>query len=214
MYGTSPEISPQDHSTTPLEECLTENNGTQVSDCPSQTPHFAETEDAQPSASFGYAGSQMELHDSVFCQPLYAVLGENTAQIPRDPSSEYNPPSPPTTPSSATTPDSSDYSTHISPQRVKTRLPCLHSNCNRHFKNDYTRSLHMKAHVSKQRRYPCNRCSLVLSRHHDLLRHEVSKHGVKPAFTCPHCSKPFRSEHNMAKHKCIDSAPKIHWSSQ
>ncbi|KAJ7161975.1 hypothetical protein C8R43DRAFT_991847 [Mycena crocata] len=72
----------------------------------------------------------------------------------------------------------------------------------------------MKSHVSKQRRFPCSRCSLVLSRQHDLLRHEISKHGVAPDFTCSYCSKPFRSEHNMAKHKCVDSAPKILWSSQ
>ncbi|KAJ7159386.1 hypothetical protein C8R43DRAFT_1178312 [Mycena crocata] len=213
MYGRSPEMLLQDHSTSFVEDgCLAESNGTHVSDWPSQ-PQWAETDDVHSSASFRYADSQLELHDNVFCQSSHAFQVVQAPQIPHDPSSAYSPPSPPTTPSSsASTADPSDCSVVV-PERAKKRLPCLHPDCNRHFKNDYTRSLHMKAHVSKQRRYPCKRCSLVLSRHHDLMRHEVSKHDVKPAFTCSHCSKPFRSEHNMAKHKCVE-APKIHWSFQ
>ncbi|KAJ7174956.1 hypothetical protein C8R43DRAFT_595873 [Mycena crocata] len=92
------------------------------------------------------------------------------------------------------------------------RLPCSNADCNRIFKNEYTRGLHMKAHLSTFRRYPCSRCSLVLSRQHDRMRHEASKHGILPKFECSGCRKTFGTQKNMMKHTCQETGG-IRWHS-
>ncbi|KAJ7109666.1 hypothetical protein C8R43DRAFT_180861 [Mycena crocata] len=208
------------------ESYSTENNVVPVFDCISETPHFEDAGDVQ-TVSFGYPDSQIQQNESMFYQshvphdvssaPEYdhpsppPISYQPSQEVPLPvfhdvPSApEYRPPSPPTTASSPTpsipTSDSS-YNSIKPAKAVKPRVPCLHPDCDRHFKNDYTRSLHMKAHIVKRRRYPCSRCPLVLSRQHDRMRHEVSKHDVVPQFACPHCRKSFGSERNMIKHKC------------
>ncbi|KAJ6481291.1 hypothetical protein C8R47DRAFT_595121 [Mycena vitilis] len=88
-------------------------------------------------------------------------------------------------------------------RKAKPRVPCLRADCDRHFKNDYTRSLHMKSHnVKHPRLFPCRWCSLVLSRDHDRMRHEVAKHNIKPQYRCTLCRKSFSREKNLAKHRC------------
>ncbi|KAJ7176230.1 hypothetical protein C8R43DRAFT_556116 [Mycena crocata] len=226
--GIFPPASLPNHTAGFLQDYYSSENGIPAAfGSISQTTRFVETGELQSSAAVGYTDTQLEqsgalLHESSdtslkqsFSSPISFC---ETAVAPSSPLPVYRPPSPPTTPTSPgaslATSDSSFLSSGVH-ERVKPRVPCLHPDCERHFKNDYTRSLHMKAHIAKHRRYPCSRCPVVLSRQHDLLRHEVSKHGVEPEFTCSRCSKPFRSEHNMAKHKCIDSSSsRIVWSSQ
>ncbi|KAJ7169351.1 hypothetical protein C8R43DRAFT_1231879 [Mycena crocata] len=168
----------------------------------------------EPASMVEYSGSPpaaaSPLPDSCTFPPLPYEVGAEplvpTASDPPERKDYYRPPSPPSTAPSPTpsmpASDDSYVSTKTS-EEGKPRVPCLYPDCDRHFKNDYTRSIHMRAHVVKHTRYPCRQCPLVLSRQHDRMRHEVSKHGVVPAFTCTLCSKPFHSEHNLAKHKCI-----------
>ncbi|KAJ6489658.1 hypothetical protein C8R47DRAFT_1274149 [Mycena vitilis] len=146
-----------------------------------------------------------------FGQSLFPQHTEDEATSPSSAPS-YSCPSPPlehATPST-TSPSQSPADTpspgSTGSRKVKPRVPCLRADCDRHFKNDYTRSLHMKSHnIKHPRLFPCRWCALVLSRDHDRMRHEVTKHNMKPQYRCNICRKSFSREKNLGKHRCSAS---------
>ncbi|KAJ7665042.1 hypothetical protein DFH06DRAFT_1127419 [Mycena polygramma] len=148
-------------------------------------------------------------HD--FGQSMFSQHTEDEATSPSSaPSCSSPSPSVESATPNTTSPPQSPVNTpspgSTSSRKVKPRVPCLRADCDRHFKNDYTRSLHMKSHnIKHPRLFPCRWCSLVLSRDHDRMRHEVTKHNMKPQYRCNICRKSFSREKNLNKHKCSAS---------
>ncbi|KAF8904745.1 hypothetical protein CPB84DRAFT_1772731, partial [Gymnopilus junonius] len=85
------------------------------------------------------------------------------------------------------------------------RFPCRHEGCSNQFRSAYTRKLHEKTHASKTPRvFVCSfpSCNVKISRRHDLLRHEVRKHGKKSEWQCQFCQTFFSSEKTQERHTC------------
>ncbi|PFH51628.1 hypothetical protein AMATHDRAFT_2904 [Amanita thiersii Skay4041] len=82
--------------------------------------------------------------------------------------------------------------------------PCLMANCDRWFKRDYTRRVHMLTHLRVRERQPfaCTvpDCYERFSRKHDRLRHEVGRHGVEGQWKCSSCNRFFSSNVTMERH--------------
>ncbi|EJU01218.1 hypothetical protein DACRYDRAFT_22956 [Dacryopinax primogenitus] len=104
---------------------------------------------------------------------------------------------------------SASSSRHGSPtsdpnQPIK-RLPCLHPGCDRTFKREYTRAVHMTTHQPREKqRFKCQiaPCQEEFSRRHDRFRHEVHIHGVESEWKCHSCGKFFAKEITLVKHAC------------
>ncbi|KIL66981.1 hypothetical protein M378DRAFT_322370 [Amanita muscaria Koide BX008] len=106
--------------------------------------------------------------------------------------SPYSDASSPTNTSSAPSPNNSSR-----PYR------CLDPTCDRWFKRDYTRKVHMLTHRRRDRKpFGCSfpGCSERFSRKHDRLRHEVSRHGLESEWTCQPCHRFFSSRSTMERH--------------
>ncbi|KAJ6489655.1 hypothetical protein C8R47DRAFT_1125056 [Mycena vitilis] len=183
---------------------LPPNSGTDiVSGGVSEVSHAEnQTEYSHAQSSFGGHG---------FGQSLFPQYAEDEATSPSSapsyssPSPSVGSATPDTTPPSQSPVDTPSPGS-TGPRKVKPRVPCLRADCDRHFKNDYTRSLHMKSHnIKHPRLFPCRWCALVLSRDHDRMRHEVTKHNIKPQYRCTICRKSFSREKNFTKHTCSAS---------
>ncbi|PFH46074.1 hypothetical protein AMATHDRAFT_156537, partial [Amanita thiersii Skay4041] len=98
-------------------------------------------------------------------------------------------------------PYSLDPSTRIASPRP---FQCLEPNCDRWFKRDYTRKVHMLTHRRNKDTKPfeCNYpgCSERFSRKHDRLRHEVGRHGLKSEWNCHPCHRFFSTRATMERH--------------
>ncbi|KAF9557277.1 hypothetical protein CPC08DRAFT_710496 [Agrocybe pediades] len=85
------------------------------------------------------------------------------------------------------------------------RFPCRREGCDSRFVREYTRKLHEKTHKPKPPRvFTCSipSCNVKTSRRHDLLRHEVRKHGKKSNWQCEFCQTFFSSEKTQERHTC------------
>ncbi|KAF8343356.1 hypothetical protein F5887DRAFT_973527 [Amanita rubescens] len=97
---------------------------------------------------------------------------------------------------SATSPTSSPT---IGPRPYR----CLEPGCDRWFKRDYTRKVHMHTHRRRDRKpFCCNfpGCPERFSRKHDRLRHEVGRHGLESEWNCQPCHRFFSSRATMERH--------------
>ncbi|KZP00974.1 hypothetical protein CALVIDRAFT_552623 [Calocera viscosa TUFC12733] len=93
----------------------------------------------------------------------------------------------------------------LDPNQPHKRLPCLHPGCDRTFKREYTRAVHMTTHQPREKqRFKCQiaPCQEEFSRRHDRFRHEVHIHGVESEWKCNNCSKFFAKEITLLKHAC------------
>ncbi|KAJ7142469.1 hypothetical protein C8R44DRAFT_596753, partial [Mycena epipterygia] len=82
---------------------------------------------------------------------------------------------------------------------------CLHADCPLWFTRDYTRRVHMNIHLprtARNNKFPCtfDGCSIVFSRKHDRLRHEVGNHGISAQWNCSLCNKYFSSQTTLERH--------------
>ncbi|KAF8634055.1 hypothetical protein AX17_004319 [Amanita inopinata Kibby_2008] len=82
--------------------------------------------------------------------------------------------------------------------------PCLAPDCDRWFKRDYTRRVHMLTHRHSKERKPfaCSvaSCPERFSRKHDRLRHEVGRHGLGSEWKCGTCQRFFSTKATMERH--------------
>ncbi|KAJ7169259.1 hypothetical protein C8R43DRAFT_121189 [Mycena crocata] len=80
---------------------------------------------------------------------------------------------------------------------------CLHPECPLWFKRVYTRRVPMNTHLpGKDAKFACtfDGCSMLFSRKHDRLRHEVGNRGMGTQWSCPPCQKYFSSETTLERH--------------
>ena len=106
-----------------------------------------------------------------------------------------------TTPSDASSPTNTSCTS--SPDCSSRPYPCLEPTCDRWFKRDYTRKVHMLTHRRKDRKpFSCGfpGCSERFSRKHDRLRHEVGRHALESEWTCQPCHRFFSSRATMERH--------------
>ncbi|KAF8638927.1 hypothetical protein AX17_001839 [Amanita inopinata Kibby_2008] len=92
----------------------------------------------------------------------------------------------------------------VSPEHCQRPYQCLEPSCDRWFKRDYTRKVHMLTHRRNKDKKPF-RCSLPgcperFSRKHDRLRHEVGRHGLESEWNCQPCHRFFSSRATMERH--------------
>ncbi|KAF8633463.1 hypothetical protein AX15_001423 [Amanita polypyramis BW_CC] len=100
--------------------------------------------------------------------------------------------------------ESRKYTSPLSSPNVGPRpYRCLEPNCDRWFKRDYTRKVHMLTHRQKDKKpFCCNfpGCPERFSRKHDRLRHEVGRHGLESEWNCQPCRRFFSSRATMERH--------------
>ncbi|KAJ7124276.1 hypothetical protein C8R44DRAFT_597393, partial [Mycena epipterygia] len=82
---------------------------------------------------------------------------------------------------------------------------CLQADCPLWFTREYTRRVHMNIHLphtAKNHKFPCSfaGCSMMFSRKHDRLRHEVGNHGISTEWKCTPCTKYFSSQTTLERH--------------
>ncbi|TFK67327.1 hypothetical protein BDN72DRAFT_843271 [Pluteus cervinus] len=100
---------------------------------------------------------------------------------------------------------SAPSSTRSTPEFDSSRpYRCLMPDCDRWFKRDYTRKVHMLTHRRTKERKPFG-CSVTgcperFSRKHDRLRHEVGRHGLGSEWRCDPCNRFFSSKATLERH--------------